>query len=309
MAGRPRSVSRESRALEVPRASWLIRAAFALVATGLCLLMFGFGFRQEWATQLWVWDDARMSFIFLASIAAAVAAPAFWVAITGEFRAWAGVAINGVVVSTLASAYLLSRVVRDLTPEALPTALVFLSLTPLAAMSYRWARGEPVQNRRRSPRFVNGWFVVFIAILVITGTALILQVDRIFPWNLEPATSTLFGCFFLGASAYFVYAVRHAYWVIAAGALSSFLAYDVVLALPYLRMLVDDEESTGYGGMYGGYRSDGGDDVNETSLVLYLAVIGISACVALYAFLAHPDTRMVRRMPSPSTVIERLDEH
>lgn len=271
----------------------VLRLNFFLLALGLIALMLGFGMRQPWATRLWVWDDARMSFIFLASIAAAVAAPALWVAVSGEFAAWAGVAINGVLVGTLMSVYLLSRVVHGVPPDALPTALVFLVLTPAALMALRWSRSVPVRDERPMPRFVRAWFLVFAVILVGTGGALLFQVDRIFPWNLTPATSTLFGGFFLGASAYFIYALRRQQWIFAAGALWSFLAYDIVLAIPYVRLLVDDGENGGYGQLYGSGDS-GGDPVNELSLVLYLAVIVLSAVVALYTFFVHQDTRVIR---------------
>jgi hypothetical protein len=272
----------------------VIRGGFAVATLGLLALMIGFGFRQTWATRLWIWDDQRMNLIFLASIAAAVAAPALWVAITGEFAAWAGVAINGVVVGTLASGYLLSRVLRDLTPDALSTSLVFLLLTPLAGLSFHWSHAQPVKDARPTPRFVRGWFIAFVVILISAGGALLLQVDNVFPWRLDPPISTLFGCFFLGAAAYFIYALRRPSWVIAAGALWSFLAYDIVLAIPYLRMLGEDAETGGYGGMYGYGSSTGTDAVNELSLAIYLIVLGVSAVVALYAFLIDPQTRLVR---------------
>jgi hypothetical protein len=139
---------------------------------------------------------------------------------------------------------------------------------------------------------VRRWFAVFIALLVSTGGALIFQVENIFPWQLDPPVSTLFGCFFLGASAYFVYALRRPQWVIAAGALWSFLAYDIVLAIPYLKMLGGDAGSNGYSGMYGASRSGNGDGVNEISLVPYLIVLGVSAGVAVYAFFINGETRI-----------------
>lgn len=277
--------------VEIRSLNVFARSGFVAVALGLAALMVGFGFRQEWATDLWIWDDHRMNFIFLASIAAAVMAPALWVAISGELAAWAGVAINGVLVGSLAFGYLFARVFRDLPPDALATAVVFLVLTPLAALSFRFTHPLPVRDSRRTPRFVRGWFIAFVAILVSAGGALILQVDNVFPWQLDPPVSTLFGCFFMGAAAYFIYALRRPRWVIAAGALWSFLAYDIVLAIPYLEMLGDDDTG-GSAGIYGGSGSGNGDGVNELSLAIYLLVLGVSAAVALYAFFFNAGTRI-----------------
>jgi hypothetical protein len=288
--------------IESPAMHRLARGSFAAIGLGLLALTIGFGFRQDWATRLWVWDDQRMNFIFLASIAAAVAAPALWVAVSGEFAAWAGVAINGVVVGILASSYLLSRVLRDELPDALFTALVFLALTPLALLAFRVTHPISVRDTRPNPGFVRWWFIAFAAILVGTGAALIFQVENVFPWRLDPPVSTLFGCFFLGASAYFVYALRRPQWVIAAGALWSFLAYDIVLAIPYLKMLGGDGGSIGYSGMYGASGYGNGDGVNEVSLVPYLIVLGVSAGVAVYAFFINVETRIWGRYMKQSAV-------
>lgn len=273
----------------------LVRGSFAAIALALIALTVGFGFRQEWATRLWIWDDQRMNFIFLASIAAAVCAPALWVTISGEFAAWAGVASNGIVVGTLASGYLMSRVLRDLMPDALSTGLVFMCLTPLAVLSFRWSHSQPVRDARTSPRFVRISFIAFVVLLVSTGGALLLQVDNVFPWHLDPPVSTLFGCFFLGAATYFMYALRRPSWVIAAGALWSFLAYDIILAIPYLGMLGENDDAAGYGGPYGSSPSNSAQEVNDLSLVIYLLVLGISAMIALYAFFIAPETRILRR--------------
>ncbi|MEZ4498367.1 MAG: hypothetical protein R2845_16675 [Thermomicrobiales bacterium] len=267
------------------------RVGLAVLGSGLLVLMLGFGFGQDWATRLWRWDDERMSFIFLASIAAAVAAPAFWVAITGELAAWAGVALNGTVVGMLASVYLVSRRIRDLEPGALPDLVIFATLTLVAFAVFRVAHPFPIRDDRAMPRFVRGWFTVFAAILIATGVALLIQVEHIFPWNLEPETSTLFGCFFLGAATYFLYALWRDRWVIAAGALWAFLAYDIVLAVPYVKLLADGDD--GVEGLYGS--SSGGGEVNELSLALYLLVIGVSTLVALFAFFLHPATRVLRK--------------
>src|SRR4051812_35163344 len=49
------------------------------------------------ATALWPWTEPAMSYVFLASIAAAVAAPLLWIAVTGEFAGLAPLGLNAAV--------------------------------------------------------------------------------------------------------------------------------------------------------------------------------------------------------------------
>jgi len=105
----------------------------------------------------------------------------------------------------------------------------------------------------------------------------------------------MFGCFFLGAATYFVYGLLRPKWAIAAGALWSFLAYDVVLAIPYLRLIGSDTKTSIYGPS---------NPVNMPSLIVYLFVIGASAAIALYAFFVHPPTRVIRTVARSHRVDE-----
>lgn len=47
----------------------------------------GFYLQWSWATDLWPWPDSRLSYIFLASILAAVALPVIWIGLSGELGA------------------------------------------------------------------------------------------------------------------------------------------------------------------------------------------------------------------------------
>jgi len=75
---------------------------------------------------------------------------------------------------------------------------------------------------------------VFIVALLIVSGLLIARVPDILPWALTPELSTLIGCMFLGAAAYFAYGVAAPRWENAGGQLAGFLAYGVVLILPFL---------------------------------------------------------------------------
>lgn len=164
----------------------------------------------------------------------------------------------------------------------------------LGASLYAWARRLPVRDPRPMPPVVRWAFVVFALTLLVVGSALVLQVPRVFPWDLQPRSSTIFGLIFLGAAVYFVHGVLNPRWAFGAVQLWSFLAYDVVLFAPYLGMLFPGSPAQSGFDDYGG--TDGG--VNLTSLAVYLTVLGVSTVLALYMAFIHPATRIVAARPA-----------
>jgi len=269
------------------------------VIRALCLLEGGLWFllalalmtQQSWATSLWPWPDVRMSFVFLASIAAALGAPLVWIGITGEFAAFAGLAVNALVLSTGATAYLLWRWVHW--QEALLPAIgVTILGSVIAAALYVWSRKLAMRDVRPMPAIVRAGCVAFAALLVVVGGALTLQMPRVFPWNLQPQDSTLFGLIFLGAATYFMHTIAHPRWGFAAPALWSFLAYDAVLFAPYLRMLGGPNGGSAIADYYGS-AANAWASVNLPSLSIYLTVLSASTLLGLYMFFVDPRTRVV----------------
>src|SRR5688572_33169683 len=74
--------------------SHTLRYSLILVGLMIILLTMGFYFQMEWATNLWMWQDGRLTYIFIASITAAIAAPLLWMTFSGEWSAAAGGAVN-----------------------------------------------------------------------------------------------------------------------------------------------------------------------------------------------------------------------
>lgn len=77
--------------------SWDSRSVSILfVFGGLIFLVVTVGFflQMGWATTLWPWPVGRLSYIFISSITAAIAAPMIWIGLTQEFRAARGGAVN-----------------------------------------------------------------------------------------------------------------------------------------------------------------------------------------------------------------------
>ena len=256
----------------------LVNGAFwALLAVALYA-------QASWVTALWPWPEAGMSFVFLSSIMAAIAAPSIWIGITGDLAVFAGVGINTMAVNLAVGAYLLWRVSRA--GEALIGGLGFAVVGFLLGGGFfLWSRRLPVRDPRPMPPLVRWSFVVFTLVLMVAGTALALQVEHVFPWDLQPPSSTIFGFIFLGAATYFIHAIAHPRWAYGAVPLWAFLAYDVVLFVPYGRMLLGPDPEV---------LALAGGGVNRGSLVIYLTVITASALLTLYMFFLHPTTRLIR---------------
>lgn len=95
----------------------------------------------------------------------------------------------------------------------------------------------------------------------------------IFPWPLRPDSSTLFGCIFLGDACYFFYGLLVPRWQNAYGQLLSFLAYDLVLIVPFLELFASVSPE------------------RRLSLILYVAVLLYSGMLAIYYLLVNENTR------------------
>src|SRR5687768_16762021 len=71
-----------------------MRTLFLVGGLAALVLTIGFYFQMSLATRLWMWLDGRLTYIFIASITAAIAAPLIWMALSGEWGAAVGGAIN-----------------------------------------------------------------------------------------------------------------------------------------------------------------------------------------------------------------------
>jgi hypothetical protein len=115
-------------------------------------------------------------------------------------------------------------------------------------------------------------FGIFIASLFLASGALILRMP-VFPWDLNPDSSVIFGCIFFGDAFYFLYGLFRPRWGNAFGQLLSFLAYDLVLIVPFV-LLFDTVKPD-----------------RMFSLVVYTAVLVYSGGLAVYYLLIDPQTR------------------
>jgi hypothetical protein len=206
-----------------------------LVLAGIASLVLSLGFvlQAEWATALWPWPERPLSFIFLGSIAAAIATPLLWIGITEELAAAAPGALNLTVTYVGATAYLISISDQPWQPPLGPAIAVCVGAGLISLAVFAMTRRLPFRDARPMPRPVRVSFFVFAAVLIASGTGLVLGA-HVFHWQTDRDSSVLYGFIFLGAAVYFLHGALWPRWANAAGQLWGFLAYDLILIVPFL---------------------------------------------------------------------------
>lgn len=277
------------------------RFRFACLASALVVAVFSAGLYREaeWATSLLPWPDVRMTYIFLASIGASIAAPTAWAAWRNEPGALDAIAFELTVGAPITGAYFLWLAVDWRDREVAASGIGFLLTGAIAAIVYRHTRTIPIRDPRRLPAVFRGTFAAFCGLLVVLGSLLALQRPNIFPWDIPPQTSTLIGLIFLSAALLFAFIVARPMWAYGEMALAAFLAYDLVLFVPYVDLLRNIDDTAALSSYYGASYSvaSAGAGIRETNLIVYLAVLAISsiAAIALFAWGA------MGRHPRPAT--------
>jgi hypothetical protein len=263
-----------------------MRAALTPATLVLFAPVSGFLAQAPWATGLWPWPAKPLSYIFIASILAAIAVPVLWIALTGEAAAIRAGALDLSVMYGGMFIYVLTLIGKPHEPRLWPYALAFGLAAAGSAGAFLFARQIPWADPRSMPQPVRLSFGVFAMVLIGAGGALLLHVS-IFPWQLGQETSVMFGLIFLGAATYFICGVLDPHWGNAVGQLAGFLAYDLVLLAPYIERF-----STAQGG-------------SLISLIIYVAFLVYSGTLASYYLFASKATRI--RLDYISS--ESLQEH
>ena len=239
----------------------------------LLALAAGFVFQVPVAINLWPWEDGRYSYLFIGSILAAASAAMLWTGWTGETGALPAGSLNIFVISLTTMIYFLLLVVQQGRLQLIPFAVASLLTAIASGASFLWSHQLPFDDPRPTPGLVRISFGVFIASLFLAGGALLVRAP-IFPWTLNPDSSVMFGCIFIGDAFYFLYGLLRPRWQNAYGQLLSFLAYDLVLIVPFVLLFntVPPER--------------------RFNLFVYVVVLIYSGALAVYFLFVNPQTRM-----------------
>jgi len=248
------------------------RTTFVILGSVSFILTIGLCLQMPLVTGILPRTGSFPLHIFLASITASITASLLWIGFSGELGAAAAGAID------LAVFYGGLTIFQLLSPQGgsqpLLAGVLLCSAATIVSLGIFWRfRRYPIEDRRRMPMPVRVSFGVFFVVLVLVGSALLLQVPNVFAWTLNPASSALLGCFFLGSSCYFLYGLLFPRWHTACGQLWSFLAYDIVLIVPYL------------------FHFATVSSVRLPSLIVNTIILIYSGTLALYYLLIKKETR------------------
>ncbi|MCB0043307.1 MAG: hypothetical protein KDH08_23670 [Anaerolineae bacterium] len=214
----------------------LIRSLLVIFGAVGLLAAAAFFLQMDWMTGLWPWPAYRLGNIFIASILAAASAPVMWIGLSGELAAITGGALNFLVTYGGMAAYTFGVYLSGAGRTQVLVFAVICALFAIVCLALiLWARRMPFHDVRPTPRAVRISFGAFIVVLLLAGGSLVLKTSNIFPWFLSSEQSVLYGWIFLGAALYFAYGVFKPVWGNAVGQLLGFLAYDLVLIVPFLR--------------------------------------------------------------------------
>jgi hypothetical protein len=207
-------------------------AILLVIATGV------FVAQPPWLADLWPFAGTTpMTYLFVGSILLAAAASIAWCLYADEPGALVGVGLDGAVifgpVTVLVLVAGLSRGDSRLAMSAIGAAAVVVGGAALAL----WARRFPIRDNRPTPLIARASMAGFTVVLITAGVLLLAGVPNILPWSVTPDLSAVVGLFFVGAAAYFAYGAVRPVTGNAFGQLAGFLAYDLVLIVPFLQRL------------------------------------------------------------------------
>jgi hypothetical protein len=253
----------------------VVRYFLFLVSIIQIFLAIAFFLQMPIAVNLWPYPGTTpLTFMFISSIFAAAAASTLWAIASGNYGALAGIGLDYLTI--LAPVSILSFQLGASNAETGLTAYGFACvLGALFGLGLLlWSIRIPIEKTLPMPGFVRWSFVVFIIALLIVSIQLILKVPNIIPWKITPELSVVIGWMFAGAAAYFAYALLRPSWFNSAGQLAGFLAYDVVLIVPFLRRLptIASEQRLGQ--------------------TVYTAVVIYSGLLAAYYLFINKTTRL-----------------
>lgn len=235
-----------------------------------------FALQIPFVTQLWpIRYTGGLSFIFVGSIFCAAAASQLWCLYMRENGAFAGIALDYLCIFIPLAIFALQISNGNRALQIAAGTYIIGAL--FGAGMLIWSLRFPIKDPRPQPMLVRISFVGFIIALLVVGGSLVLKNNDILPWPISVSGGVIYGWMFIGAAAYFTYSLLRPGWINTGGQLAGFLAYDLVLIIPFiLRLPTLPSEAPQY----------------FAGQLAYTAVVVYSGALAIYYLFINPKTRM-----------------
>ncbi len=233
------------------------------------------GFIFQWPPVISRWPlpyTNATTYIFIGSILAAAVASTLWCLLHREDGALAGVFLDyaAIFIPVAIFTYQMSEWSRSLREFSM--GAMVLAAFGVAMLAY--TSRIPFRDTRPTPRPLRWMFGVFVVLLIIVGGQLVLKAPNVLPWDVNLSGRIIYGWMFLGAATYFAYGVIRPRWQNAGGQLAGFLAYDLVLIVPFVLMLQSVRPE------------------KLPHLITYITVLIVSAALAIFYLFINPATRV-----------------
>lgn len=257
-----------------------VRVALFLVCAAQGVLAVTFFLQVPLVVNGWPLPGTTpLTFILISSFFAAAAASTLWVVATENYGALAGIGLDYVAILGPLAIFSFQLAASGNFPLWTAYGTVCLVGALFGLILLLWSIRIPMDRTISMPRLVRWSFGLFILALLLVSVQLIGKVPNVIPWKITPEISVAVGWMFVGAATYFLYALWRPSWVNAAGQLAGFLAYDLVLVVPFLKRLPTVAPEHG------------------VSQILYLVVILYSGLLAIYYLFLHKPARIVWKAP------------
>ena len=246
-----------------------------LISTAQFLFALAFFMQWPFVVNLWPFPGTTpLTYIFISSIFAAAALPTFWAAATENYGALSGIALDYLMILAPLAVYSLTLGASTGTSGISMFGIACLVGVVFGLALLLWSIRFSMDQTPPMPALVRWSFVVFIIALLYVGIRMVLQEPNVIPWKVTPELSVVIGWMFLGAAVYFSYSLIRPSWINSAGQLLGFLAYDLVLIVPFITRLPTTAPEFKLG------------------LTIYTTVVSYSGLLALYYLFLHKPTRV-----------------
>ncbi|MGE0499357.1 MAG: hypothetical protein AB7I79_08875 [Rhizobiaceae bacterium] len=212
------------------RLSFLVAGATAAMVAG------GFTLRVPAMVDLWPWADTPLSFAFLGAVMAALAGGSLWIGLSGDWRSAVPSLFGLLLISAASAGYLWWLDQDDGVGDLEVQIAVMAAGASFALIMLFLAKGGDPNLSRMAPLARFSCLFYGLA-LGFVGYALIERWDTVFPWALQPETSTVFGIVFAGLAVIYLLTAWNGERGGGIVVMLGFLVYDALL-LPRLLPLV-----------------------------------------------------------------------